>query len=116
MGLARIDTLWIRYISEVLHVNSPNGSRPRRWSVKSSSTSAVSRWHRRLHPIPAKAELEASATRGVGRPRAERPRTVSEAAEELGLSVYTVRAGEVLEIPRDQPLVPLRLPEATLVG
>jgi excisionase family DNA binding protein len=92
MGLARIDTLWIRYISEVLHVNSPNGSRPRRWSVKSSSTSAVSRWHRRLHPIPAKAELEASATRGVGRPRAERPRTVSEAAEELGLSVYTVRA------------------------
>ena len=25
-------------------------------------------------------------------------------------SVFTVRGGEVLEIPRDQPLVPLRLP------
>jgi excisionase family DNA binding protein len=60
--------------------------------MKSSSTSAVDRWHRRLRPAPMKAALEADAGRGESRPRRERPRTVSETAEELGLSVYTVRS------------------------
>jgi excisionase family DNA binding protein len=36
--------------------------------------------------------VESNSSRSAVRPRAERPLTVSEAAEELGLSVYTVRA------------------------
>ena len=60
--------------------------------MKSPSTSAVSRWHRRLRPAPANALLGAEAAPKGGRTPRERPRTVSEAADELGLSVYTIRA------------------------
>ena len=49
---------------------------------------AVRRWRDRLRPTPTKASLrETTADQ-----RLERPRTVSEAAEELGLSVHTIRA------------------------
>ena len=50
--------------------------------------SAVKRWRARLRPTPAKASLKET----TGDQRLERPRTVSEAAEELGLSVHTIRA------------------------
>ncbi len=60
--------------------------------MKAPSTAAVNRWHRRLRPAPAKAALDPAAERPTKRAPPERPRTVSEAAEELGLSVYTVRA------------------------
>lgn len=58
-------------------------------SVKQEETeSAVERWKHRLRPTPLKASLrERPADQ-----RPERPRTVSEAAEELGLSVHTIRA------------------------
>ena len=49
---------------------------------------AIELWQARLKPAPAKASL--SIRRKVTNP--DRPRTVSEAAEELGLSVHTVRA------------------------
>lgn len=60
--------------------------------MKSPSTSAVNRWHRRLRPAPAKVGVGGTHSNSTHRPPVERPRTVSEAAEELGLSVYTVRA------------------------
>ena len=49
---------------------------------------AVERWRSRLRPVPAKAALRDTAVEQ----RWERPRTVHEAAEELGLSVHTIRA------------------------
>lgn len=51
---------------------------------------ALERWRSRLKPEPRKASLRHKpAERNVP---LERPRTVSEAAEELGLSVHTIRA------------------------
>src|SRR5437870_3680089 len=49
---------------------------------------ALSRWRARLRPTPAKAGLRETTMDQ----RPERPRTVDEAAEELGLSVHTIRA------------------------
>ena len=49
---------------------------------------ALAGWRARLKPTPAKAPI--SGTTVERRP--ERPRTVNEAAEELGLSVHTIRA------------------------
>jgi excisionase family DNA binding protein len=49
---------------------------------------ALDRWRGRLRAVPAKAALRETA---VERLR-ERPRTVQEAADELGLSVHTIRA------------------------
>lgn len=49
---------------------------------------ALERWRARLKPTPAKASLTGTTVEQ----RPERPRTVSEAAEELGLSVHTIRA------------------------
>lgn len=57
-------------------------------SARSTAEPSLERWRGRLRPVPAKARLQ---ERVVER-RLERPRTVQEAAEELGLSVYTVRA------------------------
>ena len=54
------------------------------------STSPVEQWRQRLRPVAAKAALRDPIER-PGR-ELERPRTVIEAAEELGLSVHTVRA------------------------
>lgn len=51
------------------------------------SDPALKQWRRRLHSASS-----ISASRETSAPRIERPRTVSEAAEELGLSVHTVRA------------------------
>jgi excisionase family DNA binding protein len=48
--------------------------------------SALDRWRARLKPEPAKVSTRDKPA------RLERPRTVSEAAEELGLSVHTIRA------------------------
>ena len=50
--------------------------------------SALERWRGRLRPMPVKATLK----RQTGERLLERPRTVHEAAEELGLSAHTVRA------------------------
>jgi excisionase family DNA binding protein len=59
---------------------------------RAKSTSPVEQWHQRLRPVAAKAVLrEPNERRPTGR-ELERPRTVSEAAEELGLSVHTLRA------------------------
>lgn len=49
---------------------------------------AVKRWRARLRPTPVKAALRETTVEQ----RLERPRTVSEAADELGLSVHTIRA------------------------
>ena len=49
---------------------------------------AVDRWRGRLRVTPAKAALRES----LDDRRRERPRTVQEAADELGLSVHTIRA------------------------
>ena len=54
-----------------------------------NSESSLDRWRDRLHP--AKAAMREPAERRSS-PELERPRTVSEAAEELGLSVHTIRA------------------------
>jgi excisionase family DNA binding protein len=48
---------------------------------------ALNRWRRRLNSVAA-----SPASNEVPPRRVERPRTVHEAAEELGLSVHTVRA------------------------
>lgn len=48
--------------------------------------SALERWRARLKPEPVKTSARDKPA------RSERPRTVSEAAEELGLSVHTIRA------------------------
>ena len=52
------------------------------------TASAVQKWKEHLRPTPGKANFR---QRPAGH-RLERPRTVSEAAEELGLSVHTIRA------------------------
>lgn len=51
----------------------------------SDADSALERWRARLKPQSKPSLRDKSA-------RSERPRTVSEAAEELGLSVHTIRA------------------------
>ena len=56
--------------------------------MKSRPDSAVSRWQQRLKPVAPGVQ----SSRRDARPAVERPRTVAEAADELGLSVYTVRA------------------------
>ena len=53
------------------------------------SESALERWREQLRP--AKAAIGEPAERR-SLPELERPRTVSQAAEELGLSVHTIRA------------------------
>ena len=58
--------------------------------TSNSESSAVERWQARLRPTSASAELR--VRRPSPCPELERPRTVSEAADELGLSVHTVRA------------------------
>ncbi len=57
----------------------------------SQPQSSVDRWRERLRPTPEKASLRERA-KGRPLPVLERPRTVGEAAEELGLSVHTIRA------------------------
>ena len=58
-------------------------------SVEPAETEpAVNRWKDRLRPVPVKG----APHQRPAHQRPERPRTVSEAAEELGLSVHTVRA------------------------
>jgi excisionase family DNA binding protein len=52
------------------------------------SETAVERWIERLRLMPVKAGLRDP----IAERRVERPRTVQEAAEELGLSVHTIRA------------------------
>jgi excisionase family DNA binding protein len=52
----------------------------------------VERWQRRLKPVSANSPEAPAAARRAEKVPVERPRTVSEAAEELGLSVHTVRA------------------------
>ncbi len=59
--------------------------------MKSRADSAVSRWQQRLKPVAPRERASAAGER-VTRHVAERPRTVAEAADELGLSVYTVRS------------------------
>ena len=56
--------------------------------MKPRADSAVNRWQQRLKPVSPRVQ---SGGR-VARPAFERPRTVAGAAEELGLSVYTVRS------------------------
>lgn len=55
---------------------------------EADAEAAVDRWQERLRPTPVKAAINES--RAERRP--ERPRTVQEAADELGLSVHTIRA------------------------
>lgn len=52
------------------------------------SEPAVRKWQTRLRPTTAKASLRET----TAEQRLERPRTVDEAADELGLSVHTIRA------------------------
>ena len=51
---------------------------------------ALKRWRDRLQPRPVK--VHPAASHRPPREPSERPRTVTEAAEELGLSVHTIRA------------------------
>ncbi len=53
-----------------------------------ASEPAVEKWRDRLRPTPVGSNVREAAVEY----RVERPRTVSEAAEELGLSVHTIRA------------------------
>jgi excisionase family DNA binding protein len=50
--------------------------------------SPLERWRERMRPRAAKASLKTRTTE----PAPERPRTIKEAAEELGLSEHTIRA------------------------
>ena len=59
---------------------------------KEQAEGAVDRWRARLRPTPAKASLSGTTTKRSRRSEVERPRTVTEAADELGLSVHTIRA------------------------
>lgn len=59
--------------------------------MKSGFDSAVNRWQQRLKPVSARGRRVVGNERAT-RPAVERPRTVAEAADELGLSIYTVRA------------------------
>jgi excisionase family DNA binding protein len=67
--------------TEDVETESGNGS-------EEGPDTAVERWAARLRPVSAKSELRQRAENL----RFERPRTVCEAAEELGLSVHTIRA------------------------
>lgn len=72
---------------------------------------SIDRWRRRM--ASARAPRTPSGARS-SRPPTERPRTVAEAADELGLSVHTVRAwiasrriahirlGRAIRIPADE--------------
>jgi len=64
---------------------------PAREAIKSRPGSAITRWQERLKSVPVQPRSSTPNER-TGRPTPERPRTVAEAAGELGLSVYTVRA------------------------
>ena len=55
---------------------------------EAGAEAAVERWQARLRPTAVKPTLRATTPEL----RLERPRTVNEAAEELGLSVHTIRA------------------------
>ena len=67
-----------------------------------------------MRPAPAKAALPAPAAHAHEKSLHERPRTVGEAAEELGLSIYTIRAwiachrlahlrlGRAIRVPADE--------------
>ena len=56
--------------------------------AEAAENDAVDRWRGRLRVTPAKAALKQSSDDR----RRERPRTVQETADELGLSVHTIRA------------------------
>jgi len=56
--------------------------------LETAEPDAIERWRGRLRVTSAKATLRETPTERLR----ERPRTVSEAAEELGLSVHTIRA------------------------
>lgn len=56
--------------------------------METDPESAIRRWQARLRPKPAKAGMKEK----TGNQRLERPRTVQEAADELGLSIHTIRA------------------------
>lgn len=53
-----------------------------------ASEPALEKWRERLRPRPASVAVREAAVEY----RVERPRTVDEAADELGLSVHTIRA------------------------
>ena len=59
--------------------------------MKPRPDSAVNRWQQRLKPVRPRTRQTAAGER-IARPAAERPRTVAEAADELGLSIHTVRS------------------------
>jgi len=72
-----------------------SGGRPRRRHAsrpvaRSQPDGVVDRWRERLASLPAHPRDPAKGHHAG--PTVERPRTVAEAAEELGLSVHTVRA------------------------
>lgn len=57
--------------------------------AKDAPDAALERWQARLRPTSGRASRREPRQ---DEPRIERPRTVNEAAEELGLSVHTIRA------------------------
>ena len=85
----------------------------RRDKSRARSDSAVRRWQRRLRPASVRTH-DAAPSEHAGRQPPERPRTVAEAAAELGLSVHTVRAwiasrrlghlrlGRAIRVPADE--------------
>jgi excisionase family DNA binding protein len=100
-----------------VRTDGQDGTRPRRRrasspGAKSQPAGAVDRWRERLTSVPARPPYPAKGH--PARPTVERPRTVAEAAEELGLSVHTVRAwianrrlahirlGRAIRIPADE--------------
>ena len=60
--------------------------------VDTNGDVALERWHGRLKAQHARSEPENGRVRRPSRDPLERPRTVAEAAMELGLSVHTIRA------------------------
>jgi excisionase family DNA binding protein len=60
--------------------------------MKPGTDSPVDQWHRRLQRVAPEGSRSEPGERRPSRRAADRPRTVAEAAEELGLSVHTVRA------------------------
>ena len=69
--------------------NQPTVRAPSR---RPRSASPVDRWQQINRPTPAKATLITPTAQAPEPPSHERPRTVREAADELGLSVHTIRA------------------------
>ena len=59
--------------------------------MKRPTDSAVNRWQQRLKTVSPRTHSVATGER-VSRQAPERPRTLAEAADELGLSIHTVRA------------------------